>query len=370
MAADVLHTTKESFMREALLLAEKGLFTAAPNPRVGCLVVNQGRIVGRGYHARAGQAHAEVEAIKEAGVKAKGSTLYVTLEPCVHQGKTSPCVNAVIEAGIKKVVAAIEDPNPQVRGKGFKALEAAGIEIESGVCQEEAESLNAGFCNRMRYGMPFVRSKIAMSLDGKIAMASGESQWITGNAARQGVQYWRARSSVVLTGIGTLLKDNPRLSVREYPEAISPLRLVLDSQGRSPKNAQLFQEAGPILIVTTEQAKNTLKGLPENVALLSLPATKKGQVPLRKLLKCLAADYEINEVLVEAGGTLNGALLAEDLVDEYLLFVAPKILGSTAQTAWNWSAERLAEHKGFKILETKQVGSDLTIRLRKHPSAE
>lgn len=354
---------KESLMREAINLAEQGLFTTAPNPRVGCVVVKAGEIIGRGYHARAGSEHAEVIALQEAGQSAEGSTLYVTLEPCAHQGKTPPCANAVIEAGVAKVVAAMQDPNPQVAGKGFERLVAAGIEVEQGVCQEEAETLNPGFCKRMRHGTPFIRSKIAMSLDGKIAMASGESQWITGPSARQEVQYWRARSSVVLTGIDTVLKDNPRLSVRHYSDTKPPLRVVLDSQGRFPANARMLEEDGPILIATTEDGRAALSALEETVDIITLPKTDSGQITLDALFKTLANDYEANEVLVEAGGTLNGALLEGDWVDEYLLYVAPKILGNKSQSAWNWSIEQLTEHKGFVFVDSTIVGDDLRLQL-------
>ena len=256
-------TSHTSYMSRALQLAERGLFTTDPNPRVGCVLVKNSQVVGEGWHQRAGEGHAEVNALKEAGLKAKDADCYVTLEPCSHFGRTPPCADALINAGVKRVFIAMTDPNPRVAGSGIAILKAAGIVVTVGILAQQAEKLNIGFCKRMRVGRPYVRSKIAMSIDGRTAMASGESKWITGTAARQDVQRLRARSSAMLTGIGTVLSDDPALSVRPegwYPQATirQPLRVVVDSQLQTPANAKMFEDNAKVLIATSVVANTRL----------------------------------------------------------------------------------------------------------------
>ncbi|MCY1280514.1 Riboflavin biosynthesis protein RibD [compost metagenome] len=351
----------QAHMARALELARKGIYSTHPNPRVGCVIVRDGQVVGEGWHVRAGEPHAEVHALRQAGELARGATAYVTLEPCSHHGRTPPCADALVAAGVGRVVAAMQDPNPQVAGRGLKRLADAGIAVESGVLEAEARALNAGFIKRMEQGLPFVRVKLAMSLDGRTAMASGESQWITGPEARAAVQRLRARASVVLTGADTVLTDAARLTVRPDelgldPEltalAVSrpPLRVLVDGRLRVPVSAPFFQ-AGPALVATVTD------GAPyPGHEWLALPGAD-GRVDLRRLLLELAARGA-NEVLVEAGPRLAGAFARAGLVDEYQIFIAAKFLGSSARPLLDWPLERMAEAQELKIVEMRAVGDD------------
>ncbi len=352
------------YMARALELARKGLYSTHPNPRVGCVIVRDGRIVGEGWHVRAGEPHAEVHALREAGELARGACAYVTLEPCSHHGRTPPCADALVTAGVGRVVAAMQDPNPRVAGNGLKRLAEAGIEVASGVLEAEARALNPGFLKRMEHGLPFVRVKLAMSLDGRTAMASGESQWITGPAARSAVQRLRARSSVVLTSAASVLADNARMTVRGEelglePEATAlalarpPLRLLIDGRLRLPLDAPFFQ-AGPALVVTA--GADDPRYAAAGHILLSIPGAD-GRVDLHQLLAELARR-DINEVLVEAGPGLAGAFAQLGLVDEYQLFIAGKFLGSTARPLLDWPLARMSEAPALKITEMRAVGDD------------
>jgi diaminohydroxyphosphoribosylaminopyrimidine deaminase/5-amino-6-(5-phosphoribosylamino)uracil reductase len=362
-------------MQRALTLAARGLETTDPNPRVGCVIAQRGRVVGEGWHERAGEAHAEIAALRAAGNQAVGATVYVTLEPCSHHGRTPPCVEALIAARVARVLIAARDPNPQVDGKGAAALRAAGIAVESGLMEGEAIDLNAGFFRRMLTGRPLVRVKLAMSLDGRTALASGESRWITGEAARQDVQHWRARSSAILTGIGTVLADDPRLDVRLPVEAGAarrqPLRIVLDSQLRTPPGARLFETPGEVLILTTLTAPEDPRALEltsRGARLESLPLEGE-RVALAPVLDRLA-ELELNEVLVEAGAILAGEMLRQALVDELLLYVGLRLLGPSARALVTIPPlARLADAPSFSLFDMQPVGDDLRLRLRPGGSA-
>jgi diaminohydroxyphosphoribosylaminopyrimidine deaminase / 5-amino-6-(5-phosphoribosylamino)uracil reductase len=362
-------------MQRALTLAARGLETTDPNPRVGCVIAQRGRVVGEGWHERAGEAHAEIAALRAAGNQSVGATVYVTLEPCSHHGRTPPCVEALIAARVARVLIAARDPNPQVDGKGAAALRAAGIAVESGLMEGEAIDLNAGFFRRMLTGRPLVRVKLAMSLDGRTALASGESRWITGEAARQDVQHWRARSSAILTGIGTVLADDPRLDVRLPVEAGAvrrqPLRIVLDSQLRTPAGARLFETPGEVLILTTLTAPEDPRALEltsRGARLESLPLEGE-RVALAPVLDRLA-ELELNEVLVEAGAILAGEMLRQALVDELLLYVGLRLLGPSARALVTIPPlARLADAPSFSLFDMQPVGDDLRLRLRPGGSA-
>jgi len=357
-------------MQRALTLAARGLETTDPNPRVGCVIAQRGRVVGEGWHERAGEAHAEIAALRAAGAQAAGATVYVTLEPCSHHGRTPPCVEALIAARVARVVIAARDPNPQVDGKGAAALRAAGIAVESGLMEEEATDLNGGFFRRMLVGRPLIRVKLAMSLDGRTALASGESRWITGEAARQDVQHWRARSSAVLTGVGTVLADDPRLDVRLPDEQgvvrRQPLRVVLDSQLRTPPDARLFKSPGEVLILTTLTAPEDPRATnlsARGARLESLPLDGE-RIALPAVLDRLG-ELELNEVLVEAGATLAGELLRQSLADELLLYVGLRLLGPSARALVAMPPlPRLADAPSFSLSEMQQIGDDLRLRLR------
>jgi diaminohydroxyphosphoribosylaminopyrimidine deaminase/5-amino-6-(5-phosphoribosylamino)uracil reductase len=358
-------------MQRALTLAARGLETTDPNPRVGCVIAQRGRISGEGWHERAGEAHAEVAALRAAGSQAAGATVYVTLEPCSHHGRTPPCTEALIAARVARVVYAIADPNPLVNGRGAALLRAAGITVEAGLLHEEARELNAGFIKRMQHGRPVVRVKLAMSLDGRTALANGASRWITGEAAREDVQHWRARSSVVLTGIGTVLADDPRLDLRLPAGAAAgsrrqPLRVVLDGRLRTPAAARLFASGGEVLILTALATPDDARAasLTERGARIeSLPAVADRLV-LTAVLERLG-ELEANEVLVEAGATLAGALLRESLVDELLVYVAPVLLGPAARALVDLPQLReLTDAPAFSLIDMQQLGEDARLRLR------
>ena len=349
------------WMAQALRLAERGLYGTSPNPRVGCVLVRAGDVVGTGWHRCAGEPHAEVHALREAGATAHGATAYVTLEPCSHHGRTPPCADALIEARVARVVVAAQDPNPQVAGEGIARLRAAGIAVESGLMETEARELNVGFFARMTRGMPWVRSKIAMSLDGRTALGNGKSQWITGDAARQDVQRWRARSCAVLTGINTVLPDDARLNVREIETSRQPLRVVLDSQLRIPLEARVLYDGGNTLIYTALRNERKTALLQDLGATVTVMPDGEGRVDLPAMLRDLA-QRGCNEVLVESGSTLNGALLRAGLADELLLYLAPQLLGDAARgMAQLGELTSLDQRVGLKWQDMRQVGEDLRI---------
>ena len=357
-------------MQRALTLAARGLETTDPNPRVGCVIAQRGQVVGEGWHERAGEAHAEVAALRAAGAQAAGATAYVTLEPCSHHGRTPPCVEALIAARVARVVIAALDPNPLVDGRGAAALRAAGVTVESGLMEQEAAELNAGFFVRMRTGRPLVRVKLAMSLDGRTALSSGESRWITGEAARADVQHWRARSSAVLTGVGTVLADDPRLDVRLPDETGAarrqPLRVVLDTQLRTPARARLFEVPGEVLILTSLTSPEDARAaeLTEQGARLESLPLEGRRLALPAVLDRLG-ELELNEVLVEAGATLAGELLRQSLADELLLYVGPQLLGPSARALVAMPPlARLEDAPAFALIDMQQVGEDLRLRLR------
>ncbi len=356
------------YMARAITLAKQGLYTTDPNPRVGCVIVKDGEIIGEGYHRKAGEGHAEVNALAMAGEHAKNATAYVTLEPCSHFGRTPPCSDGLIKAGIRHVVCAMKDPNPQVSGQGFAKLIAAGIDVTLGVLEEQARALNPGFIKRMESGMPFVRLKMASSLDGRTAMASGESQWITGSAARQDVQRLRARSSAIITGIESIKLDNSSLTVRAdelgLDDALAqeivtkqPLRVVLDSKGQISSAAKILQQPGTTLVVVRHGVQ--LNG---NMETLALNHDETG-LDLTALLKDLALNRQCNEVLVETGATLAGEFVRQGLVDEMVLYMAPCFMGSDARPLLAWPMETMAEKQNVIILDNRLVGQDIRLTL-------
>jgi diaminohydroxyphosphoribosylaminopyrimidine deaminase/5-amino-6-(5-phosphoribosylamino)uracil reductase len=352
------------YMARALRLAECGLLTTAPNPRVGCVLVNAGTVVGEGWHARAGEPHAEINALQQAGSKSAGATAYVTLEPCCHQGRTPPCTDALIAASVARVVAAMEDPNPAVAGKGLAALQAAGIDAAAGLLSDVAQQLNPGFVMRMRQGRPWVRCKLAMSLDGRTAMASGESRWITGEAARRDVHALRARSDAIMTGIGTVQADDPSLTVRldgMDDDFTQPVRVILDSQLRTPPDAKLLDLPGDTLIVSgADDAGNDARLTRSNVSVVILPL-QAGRLDLPAVLQYLGTR-QINEVHLEAGATLCGALLQAGLVDELVIYMAAHLMGDTARGLFALPGlEQMAQRIKLSINDIRAVGDDWRI---------
>ncbi|WP_122584936.1 bifunctional diaminohydroxyphosphoribosylaminopyrimidine deaminase/5-amino-6-(5-phosphoribosylamino)uracil reductase RibD [Pseudomonas viridiflava] len=354
------------YMARALELARKGLYSTHPNPRVGCVIVREGQIVGEGWHALAGEPHAEVHALRQAGEQPRGATAYVTLEPCSHHGRTPPCADALVNAGVTRVVASMQDPNPEVAGRGLLRLMTAGIAVQCGVLEAEARALNKGFIKRMETGQPYVRVKLAMSLDGRTAMASGESQWITGPEARSAVQRLRAQSSVVLTGADTVLADKARLTVRPdelglnaeltaLAAARAPLRVLIDGRLRVPLDAPFFQ-AGSALVATCAAASARGRYHDEGHEIVAM-ADSAGHVDLRKLLTELGTRG-VNEVLVEAGPRLAGAFTRLGLVDEFQIFIAGKFLGSSARPLLDLPLAQMSEALELKIVEMRAVGND------------
>lgn len=346
------------FMARALQLAERGLYTTDPNPRVGCVVVKEGQVVAEGWHERAGEAHAEINALQVAGDASRNATIYLTLEPCCHEGRTPPCTSTLIKTGIRRVVAAMPDPNPRVAGKGFDELRRAGITVEAGLLQDQAESLNPGFISRMRRDRPYVRAKLAVSMDGRSAMADGESKWITGEDARTDVQRWRARSGAIMTGSGTVLSDDPSLNVRAFDIRRQPLRIVVDSRLRMPDTARMLHLGGNILVVTeTNDAKRAEMLRRKGAEVLHLPSVSDG-IDLVALMRHLAAR-EINELLLEAGATLCGAMLQQNLLDEIILYFAPHLMGSDARPMFHLPGlERMADRIDIDIVDVRAVGKD------------
>lgn len=353
------------WMARALHLARRGLNTTSPNPRVGCVVVKDGAIIGEGWHERAGEPHAEIHALRAAGDAARGATAYVTLEPCSHHGRTPPCADALIAAGVARVVAAVQDPNPRVAGQGLEKLRAAGIAVECGLMEAAARELNLGFFMRMTRGTPWVRSKIAASLDGRTALANGASRWITGEDARRDVQRLRARSCAVLTGIGTVLADDPLLNVREPAGARQPLRAVADTALRTPPDASLLQAGGGAAVIYAAPGDaDKVAALERAGAQVVDASAPEGGVDLAAVLRDLAARG-CNEVLVEAGGTLNGALLQAGLVDELVLYLAPHLLGDMARgIARLGELTSLDQRIELEWRDVRHVGADLRIVAR------
>jgi len=354
-------TPRDAFyMARAINLAKKGRYTTDPNPRVGCVLVKDDVVIGEGWHVKAGQGHAEVEALKNTP-DARGATAYVTLEPCSHQGRTPPCSDALIKAGVSRVVAAMQDPNPLVSGRGLEKLKAAGIEVGCGILQEDAQALNRGFIKRMTDSRPYVRSKLAMSLDGRTAMASGESKWITSDKSRADVQRLRAESSAILTGISTVLADDPALNARIDGDVLQPVRVVLDTKLTMPISAQMAKLPGRSLILTCAEDQQKQQALQQaGFEVHQLPG-KNGRLDLHAVMEFLAGQ-QINELLVEAGAVLNGALLEEGLVDEVIIYMAPCILGDQGRGLFTLPGlQQMADKKQLKLRDVRQVGPDLKL---------
>ena len=360
------------YMARAIQLANKGKYTTHPNPRVGCVIVKDDQIIGEAYHQRAGQPHAEINALSDCGnVSTKGATAYVTLEPCSHTGKTPPCANALLKAGVSRVVVAMQDPNPQVLGQGITRLKEAGVVVQVGVLEAQAQQLNHGFIKRMQQGLPWVRLKLAMSLDGRTAMASGESKWITGAEARQDVQRLRASADAILTGIGTVLADDPSLNVRLSAddlgiegEVLQPKRVIVDSALKTPLDAKLFKLKGDTVIATLSKDMTLHQQFQEQGAeIISFEVEQNNRLPLKAVLEKLA-QQDINEVHVEAGATLCGALIQENLVDEIILYVAPTFMGSEARGLLNMPGlDSMKDKINLKINGMRAVGDDWRISL-------
>jgi diaminohydroxyphosphoribosylaminopyrimidine deaminase/5-amino-6-(5-phosphoribosylamino)uracil reductase len=360
-------------MARALVLAARGMNSTPPNPAVGCVLLDgEGRTVGEGWHERAGEPHAEVHALREAAGSARGGTAYVTLEPCSHHGRTPPCVDALLEAGLARVVVAMQDPNPRVAGEGLRRLDAAGVQVASGVLAQEAAELNRGFILRMSRGRPWVTVKLGQSLDGRTALADGASKWITGAGARADVQRMRARASAVLTGIGTVLADDPSLTVRDATLEMrgrQPLRVVFDARGLLSPSARVVNDEHPTLLLTSAEGGLQLQAhgirSQTNLVLEQLPVDPHGRLDPAVALRRLA-ERECNEVLVEAGARLAGSFLAAGLVDELVLYVAPTVLGETGRPAFVLPAplRTLAERRNFRFHDVRIVGTDVRLTLR------
>ena len=354
--------TDHLMMSRALQLAERGAYTTKPNPMVGCVIARKDKIVGEGFHLRAGQAHAEAHALLAAGERARGATAYVTLEPCAHTGRTPPCADALVAAGITRVVAACRDPYASVDGEGFRKLMAAGITTDTGLMEGAARELNRGFFSRLERGRPWLRVKLAMSLDGRTGMANGESKWISSRAARADVQKWRARSSALLTGSGTVLADNPQLTVRlaDDVDVVPPLRVVLDTRGRLSTSTRVFDASARTLAVN---AVDMVPDYGDEIAAFAVPRDGDG-LDLHATLSQLA-QRDINEVQVEAGATLCGALLRDGLVDELLLYVAPLLLGDKGRPLFaGLGVNLMSDRLGMELIDSRQIGTDLRLLLR------
>ena len=353
-------------MAQALALAERGLYGTTPNPRVGCVLVRDGAVLAEGWHARAGGPHAEAAAIAEAsarGVSLRGATAYVTLEPCNHQGRTPPCARALIEAGVARVVIAMADPNPTASG-GMQSLREAGITVECGLLQAEAEALNPGFIARVTRQRPWVRMKIAASLDGRTALADGRSQWITGAAARQDGHQWRARACAILTGIGTVRDDDPQLNVRDVDTTRQPLRVVIDSRLETPLSARILQGSKTLLLSAIDDPAREAAYAVRGVEVERVPSNAQGKTDLPLVLETLARRG-INELHVEAGAKLNGSLLREGCVDELLIYLAPSVIGDTGLGMFALPPlAELAAQQRLQFTDVRQIGDDLRILAR------
>ncbi|BBN82439.1 riboflavin biosynthesis protein RibD [Pseudoalteromonas sp. A25] len=358
------------YMTLAIELAAKGRFTTTPNPNVGCVIVKNDQIVGQGYHQRAGEGHAEVNALKQAGINAKGATAYVTLEPCSHYGRTPPCAEGLIKAGVTRVVAAMVDPNPQVAGRGLAMLENAGIETASGLMQEQARALNKGFLKRMEQGLPFVTCKLAASLDGKTALKNGQSKWITGADARKDVQIFRAQSCAILSGADTVITDDAKLNVRldeleiELPEGQSvrqPLRVIIDSQNRLTPDLALFQIDAPILILRTRL--DNQQQWPHYVEQIEIKSQQQ-KISCRAALEQLA-QRGVNHVWLESGATLAGVFTQQKLIDEYVVYLAPKLIGCDGKSLFSLpEITAMDELTQLEFLDVCQIGDDIRITAR------
>ncbi len=365
------------YMARALQLAEHGLYSTHPNPRVGCVLVRDGTIVGEGFHVRAGEGHAEVNALAAAGDNALGATAYVTLEPCSHYGRTPPCAEGLIKAGVARVISAMEDPNPLVAGRGHRLISNAGIDVSWGLLEARARELNPGFIRRMSAGLPFVRIKQAMSLDGRTGMASGESQWITGPAARSDVQRLRARSSAILTGSGTVIHDNPSMTVRaaqlelDDADAIArrqPLRVIMDSQLQTGADAGILKDGGETIIFHGCENQTRIDALEQAGA--TLVASAGARPEPEAVLRWLASERECNELLIEAGAELSGAFTAAGLVDEWVIYIAPTLLGSEARPLFSLPGmSRMAQQIRLQQTDLRMVGEDIRIICRPLPAA-
>ncbi len=355
----------EAAMRRALELAQRGLYSTHPNPRVGAVLARDEEIVGEGWHERAGEPHAEPIAIRAAGDRARGATAYVTLEPCSHHGRTPPCVDVLLAAGVRRVVYAVGDPNPRVNGAGAARLKEAGLKVQSGLLEADAEALNAGFLMRMRHRRPFIRLKTGASLDGKTALANGESKWITSEEARADVQHWRAQSGAVLTSAATVIADDPRLDVRiETPR--QPMRVVLDRRRALRKTARVLAAPGDALVFAAPTRERKAGPSEERLgdARVERIRVARSHLDLQAVFARLA-ELEVNDVLVEAGSRLAGALFAAGLVDEWLLYIAPKLLGKEAKPlAALARLTRLDAAPEFELLDSKVVGPDMRLRLK------
>lgn len=370
----VFSTEDRRFMARALQLAANGLYTTEPNPRVGCIIVKRGQVVGEAWHQRAGEPHAEPLALQQAGLHAQGATAYVTLEPCSHFGKTPPCADALVKAGLARVVVAMQDPNPLVAGRGLDKLKAAGIEVACGLFADQAEALNPGFIKRMKSGRPFVRLKSAMSLDGRTAMQSGESKWITGPAARADVQRLRARSSAVMTGIESVLLDDPELTVRDATllrdeQRYQPLRVVMDTQLRMPIECQLMQRPTDLLVVCADQADSEKRKLLADLGMKFLPLALVNQrLPLVPVLEHLAEVHQCNELLLETGARLAGSFLQQGLVDEWVVYMATTLLGSDARPLVDLPLTQMSAQQRLVLTDLRQLEAD--IRMTFTPQTE
>ena len=351
------------FMAHALRLAERGLYTTTPNPRVGCIIVRDGVIVGEGWHERAGEPHAEAHALRGAGERARGATAYVTLEPCNHTGRTPPCATALIQSGIARVVAAMVDPNPIVAGTGLRALSDAGLETTAGLLESQAQELNIGFVSRMRRGRPWLRMKVAASLDGKTALNNGESQWITGEGARRDGHLWRARSCGILTGIGTVKDDDPQLTVRAVGTTRQPKKILIDSRLDVPLDAKIFDGSEVLIFCASADAEKLARLEDKNARVIPLP-DEHGKVDLAAMAQELG-KRGCNEILVEAGTKLNGSLLRTNLIDELLIYLAPHLLGDIARGMFGVAElTALSERRELALQEVRQIGHDIRIIAR------
>ncbi|MES9986791.1 MAG: bifunctional diaminohydroxyphosphoribosylaminopyrimidine deaminase/5-amino-6-(5-phosphoribosylamino)uracil reductase RibD [Candidatus Thiodiazotropha endolucinida] len=363
----------QRFMARAIQLARLGWYSTHPNPRVGCLIVKEGEVIAEGYHRRAGEPHAERNALAKAGVAAKGATAYVTLEPCCHHGRTPPCTEALIESSVKRVVVGMPDPNPLVAGQGLELLRQAGIQVTEGVMRPQVEALNPGFIKRMIHGLPYIRCKMAMSLDGRTAMADGESQWITSPAARVDVQKLRAQSAAILTGVGTLLADDPSMNVRlsamelgleEGVPIPHPVRVVLDPELATPGDAKMLGLPGPTLIICSdEQPVHGAALEAAGAQIVRLPGDKQ-RLDLHQVIRFLG-EQEINEVLLESGATLAGAMLEQGLVDELIIYQAPHLMGNKGRGLFLLPGiARMADRIALQVTDLRQVGTDIRITAR------
>lgn len=359
----VFSAADHDFMAQALRLAERGLYTATPNPRVGCVIVREGSVVGEGWHERAGESHAEIHALRQAGEQAQGATVYVTLEPCSHHGRTPPCAEALVKAGVARVVVSMQDPNPLVSGAGLKILADAGIQVECGLMEQAAGELNIGFVSRMRRGRPWLRLKVAATLDGKTALSNGVSQWITGPDARRDAHRWRARSCAMLTGIGTVLADAPSFNVRDIETSRQPLKVVVDANLSMPLDAKMLSGA-PLLIATGCDEEDRIQALrAAGAEVLVLPA-QHGQIDLARLMRELG-QRGCNEITVEAGKVLNGALLQAGVVDELVFYLAPMLFGDKARGMFGLpDIEVMEQRQELDIRDLRMVGQDMRIVAR------